>query len=74
MKYTNLMIRLLIAGMSAVLFHGLLSQAIAKQVEFPSKSPSEPVTVYGDLSKPRGDGPFPAVVVMHSCGGVTRRD
>lgn len=74
MKSTHFIIRLSIASISAVLVYTLLSQAIAKQVEFPSKPPSGQVTVNGDLSKPRGEGPFPAVVVMHSCGGVDRRD
>jgi len=28
----------------------------------------------GKLTKPQGDGPFPAVVCLHGCGGITRRD
>jgi dienelactone hydrolase len=31
----------------------------------------EPVTLPGKLVKPAGDGPFPAVVIMHSCVGIT---
>jgi len=27
------------------------------------------VILHADLSKPEGDGPFPAVVLMHGCGG-----
>jgi dienelactone hydrolase len=27
------------------------------------------VTLRGDISKPTGNGPFPAVVLMHGCGG-----
>lgn len=27
------------------------------------------VTLRADISKPKGDGPFPAVVLMHGCGG-----
>lgn len=30
---------------------------------------SERVTLRADISKPEGDGPFPAVVLMHGCGG-----
>lgn len=29
-------------------------------------------TLTGNLSKPQGDGPFPAVVLMHSCAGVNK--
>jgi len=29
-------------------------------------------TTYGQLAKPEGNGPFPAVVLMHTCGGVGR--
>lgn len=43
-------------------------------VEFPSMSPSKPVTVRAELYRPQGQGPFPAVVVLHSCGGVGSRD
>ena len=32
----------------------------------------EPVTLTGKLAKPDGDGPFPAVVIMHPCVGLTR--
>ncbi len=30
---------------------------------------SDNVVLRGDISKPEGDGPFPAVVLMHGCGG-----
>ena len=29
------------------------------------------VTLTGELYRPEGDGPFPAVVLMHGCGGMT---
>jgi dienelactone hydrolase len=32
---------------------------------------NEPVTLTAELYKPQGDGPFPAVVLMHGCGGLT---
>ena len=31
------------------------------------------VTLHGTLYRPEGDGPFPAVVAMHDCGGLIRR-
>jgi dienelactone hydrolase len=30
------------------------------------------VTLTGKLTKPQGDGPFPAVVLMHGCGGIVK--
>ncbi len=40
------------------------------------KIPKPPVTVEAYLSKPEGDGPFPAIVYLHGCGGLSksRRD
>ena len=28
----------------------------------------------GKLTKPQGEGPFPALVCLHGCGGISRRD
>lgn len=43
-----------------------------KTVSFESSSTyeGEPVELQGSLSKPEGDGPFPAVVLLHGCGGI----
>jgi hypothetical protein len=30
------------------------------------------VTLTGKLTKPQGDGPFPAVVLMHGCTGIAK--
>ena len=30
------------------------------------------VTLTGKLTKPQGDGPFPAVVLIHGCGGINK--
>ena len=29
-------------------------------------------TIFGHLKKPEGDGPFPAVILMHGCSGLAR--
>jgi dienelactone hydrolase len=35
--------------------------------------PADGVTLHGTLYRPDGDGPFPAVVALHDCGGLTQR-
>ena len=34
---------------------------------------AEPLTVPFTVTKPAGDGPFPAVVIMHDCSGLGTR-
>jgi dienelactone hydrolase len=36
------------------------------------KAPKPPDTVEAYLSKPQGDGPFPAIVYLHGCGGLSK--
>ena len=52
---------LIAAPASAAEWHDVLS---------PSKY-GEPETIRGELHMPPDDGPFPAVVLMHGCGGLT---
>lgn len=59
-----------------VLVLALSAVGCARQVLFPSASPSAAITLVGTLARPKGPGPFPAVVLLHGCGGVvpqTRR-
>ena len=35
--------------------------------------PADNVALHGTLYRPEGDGPFPAVVAMHDCGGLIHR-
>lgn len=62
-----------------LLIVSLLSAALvggcANSVSFPSakrspNDPSTPATVKATLSMPKGNGPFPAVVLLHAAGGV----
>jgi dienelactone hydrolase len=46
-----------------------LAAAAPEHVDIPADS----VTLHGTLYRPEGDGPFPAVVAMHDCGGLIRR-
>ncbi|HZR63211.1 MAG TPA: dienelactone hydrolase family protein [Xanthobacteraceae bacterium] len=46
------------------------SQAVAaEQVDIPDGS----LTLHATLYRPTGPGPFPAVVALHDCGGLTQR-
>jgi alpha-beta hydrolase superfamily lysophospholipase len=38
---------------------------------FPNVAPGNPVTVLGEIYRPGGSGPFPAVVLLHGCEGVS---
>lgn len=46
-----------------------IQQALDKGSK-PEPVPGQPLE--GRLSKPKGEGPFPAVVLMHGCGGIWR--
>src|SRR5574337_24541 len=42
----------------------------AGAVRFTNVTPGKPVTLIGQLYRPEGPGPFPALVLLHGCGGV----
>jgi dienelactone hydrolase len=37
-------------------------------------SNENPFMLMGKLTRPEGEGPFPAVVCLHGCGGISKRD
>jgi dienelactone hydrolase len=43
----------------------------AARVSFPNVTPAAPLTIPGALYRPEGAGPFPAVVLLHGCEGVS---
>lgn len=49
----------------------LLATACAGRVEFDNVTPNAPVRLAGTLTRPSGPGPFPAVVILHGCHGVS---
>ena len=50
-----------------LIFAILVSEALAEPVEFKGVG----LTLTGKLNKPDGDGPFPAVVLLHATTGIT---
>jgi dienelactone hydrolase len=49
------------------------TSAALEKVSFPasSKHQGKNIQLRGELFRPKGAGPFPAVVLMHGCGGLT---
>jgi dienelactone hydrolase len=59
--------RWLAAALAAVLLAGCAGQ----RVHFPNLTPRAPEMIEGVLERPEGPGPFPAVVLLHGCAGLT---
>jgi dienelactone hydrolase len=49
---------------------GLLMVGCSQYVHFPSASLSQRDLLEGSLYRPQGDGPFPAMVLLHGCSGL----
>jgi dienelactone hydrolase len=69
---------MLFRSISTVFFIILLS-ACANTVKFTYEDPWTPnvgdtITIKGYLGKPEGEGPFPAVILLHGCSGINDRE
>jgi len=49
----------------------LVAAACTRPISFESATPTNPDRIEGRLSKPEGAGPFPALVLLHGCHGVS---
>jgi dienelactone hydrolase len=49
----------------------LLAACAGPAVSFPNATPGAPLTIPAAEVRPEGDGPFPAVVLMHGCHGIS---
>lgn len=60
----------------AITLIALIAAGCASPVTFTSLESSgmTPQQVGGSLVRPKGKGPFPAVVLLHTCGGVSVKD
>src|ERR1700722_15026106 len=52
---------------------GMASCASAYAAPAQVDIPADGLTLHASLYKPDGDGPFPAVVALHDCGGLRHR-
>ena len=60
--------------LSVLLAFAMATSAMAAEtVTFKGKSQKgvEPIALTGKMTKPKGEGPFPAVVLLHGCGGIS---
>src|SRR5688572_3656011 len=62
------MVRPLLAALAAA---GLAAGCAVSAVRFPNVTPGAPRPITGWLSRPNGVGPFPAVLLLHGCHGVS---
>lgn len=53
------------------LLAGLTLAGCAGRVGFQNAAPKSPIQISATLYRPSGPGPFPAVVLLHGCEGVT---
>jgi dienelactone hydrolase len=60
--------RVLIAGLVAVL---TAACAGPTRVTYQNLTPDKPATISATVRRPDGPGPFPAVVILHGCGGIS---
>jgi dienelactone hydrolase len=60
---------LTIAALSTLLLAGCAADT-GSRVHFVNVTPQAPATIDATLVRPRGTGPFPAVVQLHGCGGL----
>ncbi len=62
------MLRALVGVLAAC---GLFAGCAAQSVHFTNATPASPRAVPAWLWRPAGEGPFPAVILLHGCHGVT---
>ena len=58
--------------LSALLASTVIAGCATTSLSFPNATPGKPLTVNAWEERPEGPGPFPAMVLMHGCHGVSR--
>ncbi len=62
--------RLLATVVTATELAGCAAGSRTLPVKFPNVTPATPQDISATLVRPAGEGPFPAVVQLHGCGGL----
>ena len=60
----------LITSIAVLVLMATATHATTVTIDVPPEEFGGPATVTAELAKPRGDGPFPAIVLLHGCGGL----
>jgi len=63
--------RMLRQAWAAIAASVVLTGCAGSAVSFPNANPAKPLTISGRETRPDGPGPYPAVVLMHGCHGVS---
>jgi dienelactone hydrolase len=58
-------------SLSALCASILIAGCASTNLSFPNATPGTPLTVPAWEERPTGSGPFPAVVLMHGCAGIS---
>src|SRR5262249_25858846 len=66
--YARFMLR---RAMSVLLVSIVLAGCASTNLSFPNATPGNPLAVPAWELRPEGAGPFPAVVLMHGCAGIS---
>lgn len=69
--------RLSLFGLLGAFQLAAISSTAAEQVKFPAAvlpGITAPAMLAANITKPDGPGPFPAVIVLHDCGGINGKD
>jgi len=69
-RYAREVHRIAATVIVVTLLAGCAGLTARETVRFANVTPGAPFTIEATLVRPRGTGPFPAVVQLHGCGGI----
>lgn len=58
-------------ALAALVASVVVSGCSGSLVYFPNATPGKPLTIPAHLERPEGPGPFPAIILLHGCHGVS---
>jgi dienelactone hydrolase len=66
----HVVVRIMILAWLLQAVPAVADQPVETEFSATASYANKPVTLHAELNKPDGKGPFPAVVLMHGCGGL----